>query len=64
MDNPPPGRAFTKRLWPQGVDVPHGWQVSEELTLLVRHSHPDFVIIVGWFDPLWKEGGDSAGGGL
>jgi len=58
MDNPPAGQAFTKRLWPRGVDVPEGWRLSEELTLVVALSHPDFVVIVGWFDPTWHEGGE------
>ena len=59
MNGPPPGQAFTKRLWPKGVEIPEGWQLSEELSLLVALSHPDYVVIVGWFDPLWREGEDS-----
>ena len=56
MDGPPPGQAFTKRLWPKGVAVPEGWQLSEELTKLISGRYPDFVLIYGWFDPTWDEG--------
>ena len=56
MDSPPPGQAFTKRLWPKGVAIPEGWQLSEELTLLVAVKYPEFVVILGWFDPTWDEG--------
>ena len=56
MNGPPPGQAFTKRLWPKGVEIPDGWQLSEELTPLVAAKHPDFVVIFGWFDPTWDEG--------
>ena len=61
MDGPPPGQAFTKRLWPKGVEIPKGWQLSEELSQVVALSHPDFVVIVGWFDPTWHEGRGSLG---
>jgi len=56
MDDPPRGPAFAKRLWPKGVAIPDGWQLSEELTLLVAAKHPNFVVIFGWFDPTWDEG--------
>lgn len=55
MDGPPPGQAFTKRLWPKGVEIPDGWQLSEELTQVVAAKYPDFVLIYGWFDPTWDE---------
>ena len=35
MDDPPPGPAFTKRLWPKGVEIPKGWELSEELSQVV-----------------------------
>ena len=47
MGGPPPGQAFTKRLWPKGVEVPEGCQLSEELTPLVAGKYPDFVLIYG-----------------
>ena len=56
MDNPPPGQAFTKRLWPKGVAIPERWTLFEELSQVGALSHPDFVIIYGWFDPTWREG--------
>jgi hypothetical protein len=59
MDNPPPGQAFTKRLWPKGVAIPEGWQLSEELSQAATLTHPDFVVIVGGFDPTWHEIGGT-----
>ena len=56
VSEPPPGQAFTKRLWPKGVAIPEGWQLSEELTPLIAAKYPDFVLIFGWFDPTWDEG--------
>jgi hypothetical protein len=56
VDNPPPGQAFTKRLWPKGVAIPEGWQLSAELTSVAELTYPDFVLIVGWFDPTRHEG--------
>ena len=56
MNGPSTGQAFTKRLWPKGVESPDGWQLSEELTPLVAAKYPDFVVIYGWFDPTWEEG--------
>ena len=64
MSDPLPGRAFTKRLWPKGVEIPEGWQLSEELTLLVAAKYPDFVVIYGWFDPTWDEGKGTGASGL
>ncbi len=56
MNGPPPGQAFTKRLWPEGVAIPEGWELSEAITAVISLTHPDFVVIVGWFDPTWHEG--------
>ena len=55
-DNPPQRQAFTKRLWPKGAEVPGGWTLSEELSQVVALSHPDFAVIVEWFEPMWREG--------
>jgi hypothetical protein len=38
------------------VEIPEGWQLSEELTQVVTDKYPDFVVIYGWFDPTWDEG--------
>ena len=56
MGDPPPGQAFRKRLWPKGVAIPDGWQLSEGLTELLSGKYPEFVVICGWFDPTWDEG--------
>ena len=56
MGDPPPGQAFRKRLWPKGVAIPEGWQLSEGLTELLSGKYPEFVVICGWFDPTWDEG--------
>ncbi len=55
MSDPPPGEAFRKRLWPKGVAIPRGWQLSTELTELLSAKYPEFVVICGWFDPTWDE---------
>ena len=64
MSDPPPGQAFTKRLWPKRVEIPAGWQLSEEVTRLVADKYPDFVVIYGWFDSTWNEGKGTGASGL
>lgn len=34
-----------KRLWPRCVEIPEGWQLSEELSQVVALSHSDFLVI-------------------
>jgi hypothetical protein len=38
------------------VEIPQGWQLSEEMSELVSAKYPDFVVVYGWFDPRWDEG--------
>ena len=59
MDNPPPGQALTKRLWPKGVAIPEGWQLSEVVSQIAALSYPDYVVVCGWFDPTWDDGKNS-----
>ena len=54
MSDPPPGQAPRKRLWPKGVAIPEGWQLSQELTELLSGKHRDYVVICGWFDPTMR----------
>jgi hypothetical protein len=46
----------------RGVEIPERWQLPGEISQVVALSHPDFIVIYGWFDPMWDVGSDAVAG--